>query len=76
MTRGAQGFPVTRWLHVPWEGAGSCFTFLALDKRWQSPFFLLLPLTMEISGGLAEYPGRWFGCNLLLKPVQKEQTPA
>ena len=44
--------------------------------RWQSPFFLLLPLTMEISGGLAEYPGRWFGCNLLLKPVQKEQTPA
>ena len=28
---------------------------------------------MEISGGLAEYLGRWFGCNLLLKPVQKEQ---
>ena len=67
-----KGLPITPWLHVPWEGAGSCFTFSALEKRWQSPFFLLLPRTRDVSGGLAEYPGRWFGYKLLLKPVQKE----
>ena len=57
------GFSHHVWVACGWRGTGSCFTFLAPAKTWQKPF-----------GGPAGFPGRWFGCKLPLKPVQKEKT--